>query len=92
LELTGIWGGKPPPILLGGIMPYINEVTAYVFGKEKPRSPKEAYGHSTAAGRGFYSMDEMSDERTREYMRAQKKSNNMVNVEGNMVGAWNLEF
>ena len=30
----------------------INEVTAYVFGREKPISPKEAYGHATAAGRG----------------------------------------
>jgi hypothetical protein len=37
-------------------------------------------------------MAEMSDERTEEFMRAQKRSNNMVNVEGNMVGSWNLEF
>ena len=70
----------------------INEVTAYVFGKVNPTSPKEAYGHSTAAGRGYYTMAEMSDERTEEFMRAQKRSNNMVNVEGNMVGSWNLEF
>ena len=70
----------------------INEVTAYVFGREKPTSPKEAYGHSTAAGRGYYTMAEMSDERTEEFMRAQKRSNNMVNVEGNMIGSWNLEF
>ena len=70
----------------------INEVTAYVFGKVKPTSPKEAYGHETAAGRGYYTMAEMSDERTEEFMRAQKRSNNMVNVEGNMVGSWNLEF
>jgi len=46
----------------------INEVTAYVFGREKPTSPKEAYGHSTAAGRGYYTMAEMSDERTEEFM------------------------
>jgi len=70
----------------------INEVTAYVFGRERPISPKEAYGHVTAAGRGYYTMEEMSDERTEEFMRAQKRSNNMVNVEGNMVGSWNLEF
>jgi hypothetical protein len=70
----------------------INEVTAYVFGKPKPTSPKEAYGHSNAAGRGYYTMKEMSDERTDEFMRAQKRSNNMVNVEGDMVGSWNLEF
>jgi len=63
-----------------------------VFGREKPISPKEAYGHSTAAGRGYYSMEEMSDERTKEFMRSQKRSNNMVNVEGDMVGSWNLEF
>ena len=70
----------------------INEVTAYVFGKVKPTSPKEAYGDSTAAGRGYYTMEEMSDERTEDFVRAQKRSNNMVNVEGDMVGSWNLEF
>jgi len=70
----------------------INEVSAYVFGRVQPTSPKESYGHATAAGRGYYTMAEMSDERTEEFMRAQKRSNNMVNVEGNMVGSWNLEF
>ncbi len=70
----------------------INVITAYVDGRVKPASPKEAYGHATAAGRGYYTMAEMSDERTEEFMRAQKRSNNMVNVEGNMVGSWNLEF
>ena len=73
-------------------MARINEVTAYLFGKTKPTSPKEAYGHQTAAGRGYYTMEEMSDERTDDFMRAQKRSNNMVNVEGDMVGSWNLEF
>ena len=70
----------------------INEVTAYVFGREKPTSPKEAYGHSTAAGRGYYTMAEMSDERTEDFMRAQRRSNNMVNVEGSMMPAYNLDF
>jgi hypothetical protein len=37
-------------------------------------------------------MDEMSDERTDEFMRAQKASNNMANVEGEMIGSWNLDF
>ena len=67
-------------------------ITAYVGGRVKPTSPKEAYGHSTAAGRGYYTMAEMSDERTEEFMKSQKSSNNMANVEGEMVGAWNLEF
>ena len=70
----------------------INEVTAYVFGKVKPTSPKESYGHSTAAGRGYYTMAEMSDERTEEFMRSQRRSNNMVNVEGSMMPAYNLDF
>jgi len=70
----------------------INEVTAYVFGKVKPTSPKESYGHSTAAGRGYYTMAEMSDERTEDFMRAQKRSNNMANVEGSMMPAYNLDF
>ena len=71
---------------------YINEVDAFLYGRAKPTSPKEAYGHTTAAGRGYYSMDEMSDERTRDFMASQRRSNNMVNVEGDMVGSWNLEF
>jgi hypothetical protein len=70
----------------------INEVSAYVFGRVKPTSPKEAYGHSTAAGRGYYTTEEMSDERTEDFMRAQKRSNNMANVEGEMIGSWNLDF
>ena len=70
----------------------INVVSAYVDGRVRPTSPKEAYGHSTAAGRGYYSMEEMSDERTEDFMRAQKASNNMANVEGQMVGSWNQEF
>ena len=70
----------------------INEVSAYVFGRVKPTSPTEAYGHSGPAGRGYYTMDEMSDERTDEFMRAQKASNNMANVEGEMIGSWNLDF
>ena len=70
----------------------INMITAYVGGKVQATSPKEAYGHATAAGRGYYSMAEMSDERTEDFMRAQKASNNMANVEGEMVGSWNLEF
>ena len=70
----------------------INEVSAYVFGKVKPTSPKEAYGHSTAAGRGYYTIKEMSDERTEDFMRSQRRSNNMVNVEGEMMPAWNLDF
>tara|TARA_R100000687_G_C6344778_1_gene115941 strand:- start:280 stop:501 length:222 start_codon:yes stop_codon:yes gene_type:complete len=73
-------------------MARINEVTAYVFGKVKPTSPKEAYGHSGPAGRGYYTMDDMSDERTDDFVRAQKRSNNMVNVEGDMLGSWNLDF
>ena len=73
-------------------MARINEVSAYVFGRVRPTSPKEAYGHDTAAGRGYYTMTEMSDERTEDFMRAQRRSNNMVNVEGNMVGSWNSEF
>ncbi len=71
---------------------YINEVDAFLYGRAKPTSPKEAYGHTTAAGRGYYSMDEMSDERTKDFMASQRRSNNMVNVEGDMVGSWNLEF
>tara|TARA_R110002020_G_scaffold475930_1_gene714603 strand:+ start:290 stop:496 length:207 start_codon:yes stop_codon:yes gene_type:complete len=67
-------------------------ITAYVGGRVIPTSPKESYGHSTAAGRGYYTMKEMSDERTEEFMRSQKSSNNMANVEGEMVGSWNLEF
>ncbi len=70
----------------------INEVSAYVFGRVQPTSPKESYGHSTAAGRGYYTMTEMSDERTEDFMRAQRRSNNMVNVEGEMMPAWNLDF
>ena len=70
----------------------INVITAYVGGRVLPTSPKEAYGHSTAAGRGYYSMEEMSDERTEDFLRAQKASNNMANVEGQMVGSWNQEF
>jgi hypothetical protein len=70
----------------------INEVSAYVFGRVKPVSPREAYGHSGPAGRGYYTMKEMSDERTDEFMRAQKASNNMANVEGEMIGSWNLDF
>ena len=70
----------------------INMITAYVGGRVAPVSPKEAYGHSTAAGRGYYTMDDMSDERTDEFVRAQKDSNNMANVEGEMVGSWNLDF
>jgi len=70
----------------------INMITAYVDGRVQPTSPKEAYGHATAAGRGYYTMAEMSDERTEDFMRAQKASNNMANVEGEMVGSWNLEF
>jgi len=70
----------------------INMITAYVGGRVQPTSPKEAYGHATAAGRGYYTMAEMSDERTEDFMRAQKASNNMANVEGEMVGSWNLEF
>ena len=70
----------------------INEVSAYVFGRVKPVSPREAYGHSGPAGRGYYTMDEMSDERTDEFVRAQKASNNMANVEGEMIGSWNLDF
>ena len=53
----------------------INMITAYVGGRVVPTSPKEAYGHSTAAGRGYYSMAEMSDERTEDFLRAQKASN-----------------
>ena len=71
---------------------YINEVDAFLYGRAKPTSPKEAYGHKTAAGRGYYSMEEMSDERKKEFMSSQRRSNNMVNVEGDMVGSWNLEF
>jgi|TARA_Y100000310_G_C20623820_1_gene784759 hypothetical protein len=70
----------------------INEVSAYVFGRVQPTSPKESYGHTTAAGRGYYTTAEMSDERTEDFMRAQKQSNNMANVEGEMVGSWNLDF
>jgi hypothetical protein len=70
----------------------INMITAYVDGRVLPTSPKEAYGHSTPAGRGYYTMSDMSDERTEDFMRAQKRSNNMANVEGEMVGSWNLEF
>ena len=70
----------------------INEVTTYVFGRVHPTSPGEAYGHSNVAGRGYYTMEEMSDERTDDFLRAQKRSNNMVNVEGDMVGSWNLQF
>ena len=70
----------------------INEVSAYVFGRVKPVSPREAYGHSGPAGRDYYTMDEMSDERTDEFVRAQKASNNMANVEGEMIGSWNLDF
>ncbi len=68
----------------------INVVSAYMY--DEPTSPKEAYGHSDARGRGFLSMNEMSDERCKEYARAQKPSNNMVNVNGKMLGSWNLEF
>ena len=70
----------------------INVITAYVGGRVLPTSPKEAYGHSTAAGRGYYSMEEMSDERTEDFMNAQRRSNNMVNVEGEMMPSWNLNF
>ena len=73
-------------------MAYINEVRAYLYGRTKPTSPKEAYGEKTAAGRGFYTTGEMSDARTEEFMRSQKQSNNMRNVEGDMIGSWNLEF
>ena len=73
-------------------MARINEVTAYVFGKVKPTSPKEAYGHSGPAGRGYYTMDDMSDERTDDFVRAQKRSSNIVNVEGDMLGSLNLDF
>ena len=39
-------------------------------------------------------MDQMSGgaERGREFMASQRRSNNMVNVEGDKVGSWNLEF
>ena len=57
-------------------MAYINEVRAYLYGRTKPTSPKEAYGEKTAAGRGYYTTGEMSDERTEEFMRSQKQSNN----------------
>ena len=72
----------------------INEVSAYVFGRVKPVSPREAYGHSDPAGRGYYTMAEMGDDggRTEEFMRSQKSSNNMANVEGEMIGSWNLDF
>ena len=70
----------------------INMVAAYLDGRVHPTSPKESYGHSNVAGRGYYTMAEMSDERTEDFMRAQKSSNNMVRVEGDMVGSWNLEF
>ena len=73
-------------------MSKINMITAYVGVRVIPISPKESHGHSTAAGRGYYTMKEMSDERTEEFMRSQKSSNNMANVEGEMVGSWNLEF
>jgi len=73
---------------------YINEVDAFLYGRTKPTSPKEAYGHDNWKGRGYLTMDQMSGggERGREFMASQRRSNNMVNVEGNEVGAWNLEF
>ena len=70
----------------------INEVSAYVFGRVKPVSPREAYGHSDPAGRGYYTMAEMVVDGGRAFVRAQKASNNMANVEGEMVGSWNLDF
>mgnify|MGYP003152315446 FL=1 len=70
----------------------INVLSAYLDGKPRPKSDKVAYGSSTAAGRGFYSMAEMTTEYDREYMRDQKSSNNMMRVDGEMVGSWNLDF
>jgi hypothetical protein len=85
-------GGFGPPTL-GGIMSKpINMVTEYLYGKTIPTSPKESYGHSDWKGRGFLTMDQMSGERGKEFMMDQKRTNNMVNVEGDMVGSWNLEF
>jgi hypothetical protein len=73
---------------------YINEVDAYLYGRAVPTSPKEAYGHDNWKGRGFLTVDQMSGgaERGREFMASQRRSNNMVNVEGDKVGSWNLEF
>ena len=73
---------------------YINQVDAFLYGKTVPTSPKEAYGHSDWKGRGFLTMDQMSggEERQRAFMSSQRKPNNMVNVDGDMVGSWNLEF
>ena len=70
----------------------INVITAYVNGKPVPKSGQNAYGRDDPAGRGFYTMADMSDERSKEFMRSQKSSNNMARVDGEMVGAWNLEF
>lgn len=71
---------------------FINEVDAFLYGRTKPTSPKEAYGRSDWKGRGFLTMDEMSGERGKEFMASQRRSNNMVNVEGDKIGSWNLEF
>ena len=73
---------------------YINEVDAYLYGRTVPTSPKDAYGHDNWKGRGFLTVDQMSGgaERGREFMASQRRSNNMVNVEGDKVGSWNLEF
>ena len=70
----------------------INVLTAYLDGRSPIQSGKDAYGHDTPAGRGFYTMSEMSDERSKEYMKDQKSSVNMARVEGEMIGAWNLDF
>jgi hypothetical protein len=70
----------------------INVLTAYLDGKPAARSPTEAYGHSNVAGRGFYTIEEMAGERGAEFRRSQRSSNNMVRVDGDMVGSWNLEF
>lgn len=70
----------------------INVLTAYIDGKPHSKSGVDAYGHDNPAGRGFYTMAEMSDERSKEFMRAQKSSVNMKRVDGEMVGSWNLDF
>ena len=70
----------------------INVISAYLDGNPKAKSPDEAYGHSDVAGRGFYTIEEMSGERGKEFRRAQRSSNNMVRVDGDMIGSWNLDF
>jgi len=70
----------------------INVITAYLDGRSATVSGNDAYGHDTPAGRGFYTMSDMSDERSKEYMKDQRSSTNMARVEGEMVGSWNLDF